>query len=118
MKSLLASLLLLAVSGFTNLSAQSNSQSSTTLSAADRAVLQSWAEASTLGEASIKNDRLLLPGDNRHAVCAYMRVYRMKRDVPGSDMTRPAGYTTCVGAARFSMKSSVLKKAMPLENGK
>jgi len=119
MKSLLASLLLLVISGFcTNLNAQSNDRSSASLSPSDRAILQSWAEASQPNEARIENDRLVLPGDDRDAVCAYMRVYRMKRDVPGSDLTRPAGYTTCVGATRFSMKSSVLRKAMPPENGK
>ena len=117
MKSLLASLLLLVISGFcTNLNAQSNDRSSASLSPSDRAILQSWAEASQPNEARIENDRLILPGDDRDAVCAYMRVYRVKRDVPGSDLTRPAGYTTCVGAARFSMKSSAVPKSKaPLE---
>jgi hypothetical protein len=39
--------------------------------------------------------------------CAYMRTYRVKRDRPASDMTRPAGYTICVPFKRFEMKSAV-----------
>jgi hypothetical protein len=39
--------------------------------------------------------------------CAYMRTYRVKRDRPASDMTRPAGYTTCVPFKRFEVRSAV-----------
>ena len=33
-------------------------------------------------------------------------IFRVKREFVGSDVTRPSGYTTCVGATRFTMKSS------------
>ncbi|HWZ83240.1 MAG TPA: hypothetical protein VNW47_11470 [Terriglobales bacterium] len=82
-------------------------QSQTTpLSDSNRAIIQSWSAANHSGEARIEGDRLILPSDDRDSTCAFMRVYRMKRDVPGSDVTRPAGYTTCVNAARFTMRSS------------
>jgi hypothetical protein len=78
-----------------------------TFSEPDRAIIQAWSEQPNLAsEARIEGDRLLLPSDDRDNTCAFMRVYRMKRDVPGSDVTRPAGYTTCVNAARFTMKTS------------
>ncbi|HZS98837.1 MAG TPA: hypothetical protein VFA40_18780 [Terriglobales bacterium] len=118
MKSLSASLLM--VSAFlSNLSAQSQPTSSTTLSDADRAIIQSWSEqASQTQEARIEGDRLILPIDERNAMCAFLRVYRVKRERPGSDLTRPAGYTTCVGASRFTMKSSAKPKVQqtPMEN--
>ena len=118
MKSLSASLLM--VSAFcSNLGAQSQPTSSTTLSDADRAIIQSWSEqASQTQEARIEGDRLILPIDERNAMCAFLRVYRVKRERPGSDLTRPAGYTTCVGASRFTMKSSAKPKVQqtPTEN--
>jgi len=39
--------------------------------------------------------------------CAYIRVYRVKRQSHGSDRVSPAGYTTCVPAKRFEYKSAV-----------
>ena len=106
MKSLSASLLMVSVF-LSNLSAQSRPTSSITLSDADRAIIQSWSEqASQTQEARIEGDRLILPTDDRNATCAYMRVYRVKRETPGSDLTRPAGYTTCVSTSRFTTKSS------------
>ena len=108
MKSLSASLLLLMVSAsFSNLTAQSLATSSTPPSDADRAIVQSWSEqANQTQEARIEGDRLILPTDDRNATCVYMRVYRVKRERPGSDLTRPAGYTTCVSTSRFTTKSS------------
>jgi|SRR5271169_3460729 len=45
--------------------------------------------------------------------CAFMRTYRVKRDHPGSDVTRPAGYTTCVPSNRFEVKSAVQVQSEP-----
>ena len=45
--------------------------------------------------------------DNRDSYCAYIRAYRVKREARGSDIVRPAGYTTCVPSTRFTMKSTV-----------
>jgi len=42
-----------------------------------------------------------------------MRTYRVKRDHPGSDMTRPAGYTTCVPSKRFEVKNAVQVQSEP-----
>ena len=107
MKTLSASLLVLMVAGlFSNIDAQSQKSS---LSDSDRAIVQSWSQAAQPRDSRIEGDRLILPSDDRDNTCAFLRVYRMKRDASGSDFTRPAGYTTCVSAARFSMKSSVIR---------
>ncbi len=41
--------------------------------------------------------------------CMYMRTYRVKRDARDSDVTRPAGYTTCVPVGQFAVKRAVLR---------
>ena len=107
MKSLTAAILFLMLAGPSSVIAQSQSDK-TSLSDADRAIVEAWLQTSQPGDARMEGDRLILPSDGRDNTCAFLRVYRMKRDVPGSDVTRPAGYTTCVSAARFSMKSSVV----------
>lgn len=45
--------------------------------------------------------------------CAYMRTYRVKRDRRTSDMTKPAGYTTCVPVKRFEVRSAVREQDGP-----
>lgn len=57
------------------------------------------------------NSKASPSGDD--GTCAYMRTYRVKRDHPGSDMTMPAGYTTCVPSKRFEMKSAVQVQSEP-----
>jgi hypothetical protein len=39
--------------------------------------------------------------------CAFMRTYQVRRKHRGSDVVRPAGYTTCVPTRRFELKSAV-----------
>ena len=39
--------------------------------------------------------------------CYYIRSYRVTRDDPQSDTTRPAGYSECQPAARFQVKAAV-----------
>src|SRR5580658_8032962 len=39
--------------------------------------------------------------------CLFIRRYRVTRDDPESDATRPAGYSTCQPAARFQTKYAV-----------
>jgi hypothetical protein len=39
--------------------------------------------------------------------CAYIRAYRVKRESRGSDVMVPAGYTTCVPAKRFELRSAM-----------
>jgi hypothetical protein len=75
-------------------------------------------------QAAIENapapaDRIILNLDselspNPYSYCAYMRTYRVKRDHPGSDMTRLAGYTTCVPSKRFEMRSAVQVQSEPV----
>jgi hypothetical protein len=64
-------------------------------------------------------DRIILNLDSDlspspYSYCAYMRTYRVKRDHPGSDMTRLAGYTTCVPSKRFEMRSAVQVQSEPV----
>jgi hypothetical protein len=108
MKTLSASLFFLMVSGFfSNLGAQSEATHLAPPNDADRAIIQSWSDiADQPQEARIEGDFLILPVDHHNAMCAFLRVYRVKRETPGSDVTRPAGYTTCVAGSRFTMKSS------------
>jgi len=51
----------------------------------------------------------LLLGDPK-PICVYMRTYRVKRETGRSDVTHPAGYTTCVQVARFVVKRAVEPK--------
>jgi len=51
--------------------------------------------------------------DSVRASCAYIRAYRVKREARGSDVTVPAGYTTCVPSKRFEMRSAVITKTEP-----
>jgi hypothetical protein len=39
------------------------------------------------------------------STCYSIRNYRMKRDDPETDVTRPDGYSTCQPATRFAVKS-------------
>lgn len=41
------------------------------------------------------------------ATCYSIRLYRVKRDDPESDSTKPAGYSTCQPSARFQVKTAV-----------
>jgi hypothetical protein len=61
------------------------------------------------------SDSSILSLDNREASCVYMRTYRVKREARDSDITRPAGYTTCVPVARFLVKRAVESKVEPSE---
>ena len=67
----------------------------------------------TTSAKSANDNRLKLADLERNATtsdnsyCAYIRAYRVKREARGSDIVRPAGYTTCVPSTRFTMKSVV-----------
>jgi hypothetical protein len=39
--------------------------------------------------------------------CYTIRTYRVARETPDSDTTRPAGYSTCQHATRFQLKTAV-----------
>jgi hypothetical protein len=41
--------------------------------------------------------------------CLTMRTYKVERESSYSDATRPAGYSTCIPASSFQMKSAPLK---------
>jgi hypothetical protein len=112
MKTLSASLLVLLLAGPGSLMAQAQTEKAP-LSDSSREIIQAWSGVNRPSEARIEGDRLILPSGDRDNTCAFLRVYRMKRDVPCSDQTRPAGYTTCVRASRFTMKSSVIQSADP-----
>jgi hypothetical protein len=44
--------------------------------------------------------------DQNDATCYSIRSYRVTRDDPQSDMTRPAGYSTCQPSTKFQVKEA------------
>jgi len=42
--------------------------------------------------------------------CYAIRAYRVARESPDSDLTRPAGYSTCQRSTRFQLKETVDSK--------
>jgi len=81
----------------------------------DKAAIQKWlARQGQTKWPGIEGDRIflspddgdgfLLPLGDQEPSCVYMRTYRVKRESRGSDVTRPAGYTTCVPVGRFAVK--------------
>jgi len=51
--------------------------------------------------------RFSLKSEQDDTTCFYIRSYRVTRDDPKSDATRPTGYSTCQPATRFQTKSAV-----------
>ena len=94
-----------------NLTAQSQPKADASTTGADRAIVQAWDDAARQSPARIQDGRLILSEEERDSYCACMRTYRMKREVRGSDATRPAGYTSCVPARRFDMLNAVVPDA-------
>jgi len=50
--------------------------------------------------------RKILPHDQNEATCYSIRGYRVTRDDPESDSTRPSGYSTCQPSDRFQVKDA------------
>jgi len=76
-------------------------------------------DRTTIENAPALADRIILNLDSElspspYSYCAYMRTYRVKRDIPGSDLTRLAGYTTCFPSKRFEMRSAVQVQSEPV----
>jgi hypothetical protein len=99
---------------------QSNSPALNT----DNAATQKWlARGEQTMLPRIDSDRVILSPDDgdgftlslhdNNASCVYMRTYRVKREARDSDVTRPAGYTTCVPVARFIVKRAVEPRQEP-----
>ncbi len=49
----------------------------------------------------------ILTLEHNEATCYTLRTYRVTRDDPKSDTTKPAGYSTCQRAARFQLRTTV-----------
>ena len=49
----------------------------------------------------------ILTLEQNEATCYTLRAYRVARVSPGSDSTRPAGYSTCQPTTRFQLKQAV-----------
>jgi hypothetical protein len=49
----------------------------------------------------------IIPLEQNQATCYTLRTYRVARENPDSDSTRPAGYSTCQRAARFQLRTAV-----------
>ncbi len=77
----------------------------------DDTIVQLWnAQADPTGGARIEGDKLIISSDSDLNTCLYLRVYRVKKQAPKSDVTLPSGYTTCVSSNRFNKKSAQLPK--------
>jgi hypothetical protein len=50
---------------------------------------------------------LTLEEDGNEPICYTLRTYRVARESPNSDSTKPAGYSTCQRASRFQLKTAV-----------
>jgi hypothetical protein len=91
------------------------SSSAVTAAAQSPAQSPSIEGVSTIG--SENGSHPILPLDSRtqriltleqnEATCYTLRAYRVARVSPGSDSTRPAGYSTCQRATRFQLKTAV-----------
>ncbi len=53
-----------------------------------------------------KRSEIILTLEPNDIACYSMRMYRFIRDDPNSDSTRPAGYSTCLPAARVQLRTS------------
>jgi hypothetical protein len=51
--------------------------------------------------------RRIMTLEENQPVCYMLRTYRVARESPDSDSTRPAGYSTCQRASRFQFKTAV-----------
>jgi len=54
----------------------------------------------------LESRTVVLPPFGESGVCYCIRGYRVARDDPESDSTRPVGYSTCQPAARFQVKDA------------
>jgi len=57
------------------------------------------------GEHTLTLHILTLEQDEK--TCYTLRTYRVARETPDSDTTRPAGYSTCQRSTRFQLKTAV-----------
>lgn len=82
-------------------SAQDQAQSSAT--SADDVIAQLWnAHPVSTDRGWLDGNKLIISSDSDVKNCLYLRVYRVKRGTPHSDVTVPSGYTTCVPIERFN----------------
>jgi hypothetical protein len=51
--------------------------------------------------------RHIITLQQNEATCYTLRTYRVARENPHSDSTRPAGYSTCERATRFQLRTTV-----------
>jgi hypothetical protein len=49
----------------------------------------------------------ILTLEQNETTCYTLRTYRVARENPESDSTRPAGYSTCQPATRFQLRTAV-----------
>ena len=49
----------------------------------------------------------ILTLEQNEVTCYTLRAYRVARVSPGSDSTKPVGYSTCQRATRFQLKTAV-----------
>jgi hypothetical protein len=68
------------------------------------------AEKKNVSQGMISKDdamRQALEMEENQPTCYMLRTYRVARESPDSDATRPAGYTTCQPSTRYGLKTAV-----------
>jgi len=88
--------------------AQAASTSSPVNSVDDDAIVQLWnAHAADSDRGYLEGDKLIVSSESDTNDCLLLRVYQMKRESRHSDVTVPAGYTTCVPARKTGIHNAV-----------
>ena len=87
----------------------------------DKDAIQKWlARKGQSGSPGAEGFRVVLPPQDNNFIlslddlepsCMYMRTYRVQRETHDSDVTHPAGYTTCVPVGRFAVKRAAEPEA-------
>jgi hypothetical protein len=72
----------------------------------DQASIDSKNDSLVVRPLDSHTQHILTLGQNE-ATCYTLRTYRVTRDDPKSDTTRPAGYATCQRSTRFQLRTTV-----------
>ena len=79
-------------------------QDQSQVKSADDAIVALWnAHPVSIDNGPLEGDKLIISSDSDLITCLNLRVYRQKRESRKSDVTVPAGYTTCVPTNRVNV---------------
>jgi hypothetical protein len=79
-------------------------QDQSQVKSADDAIVALWnGHPVSTDSGRLEGDKLIISSDSDLITCLNLRVYRQKRESRKSDVTVPAGYTTCVPTNRVNV---------------